>query len=1383
MTRQVFLAALSLILHSVSASPRHAHHALAITPSESTSTQDAFPSIRPNGDQSQDKVVRLSMRRRPPVMVSRVVKEDDAVLPPTRVDSVDVVGPPTPSASPSQGPVHANTTAMFKDVAYSIQMWIGTPPQMVMLDFDTGSSETWVDPPCTEMESFPPYEKLCREMGIFVPEQSNTVIDTNGTCPSHWIFYGSGETFIKYYRDKITFKDPLTFFEISSNFQLDKPVQFGVSIWAENMPAGLFGAAYGIGYNQNYSSIIDEMHAQELIQDKDFSVALGSVDEEHGEILFGGIDLGKFSGHLHPIDIASQLSRDIDGYYRYWINVTYIGVTEPGSCVSIPVTNSTFEERFLPDTGTTMTYMPAEALDGILEFFPDAESRLGYGYEVDCAHLDDEGTVDFGFGPDVTIRVPYRDFIYQMLPELDPDSPEGEVTCMLGAIPTEQFFILGDTFLRAVYAVFRQQEHKVYLAQLKECDSNVVSSHGDISQLMGDCISPLEGPPGTQPLELYGLPPPPEPISEPVPCPMISTGTYTPVTSSTATGTAFVSFGDSEPNMFPKPAIQTGNPHDTDFSKHVKFDTTTITSSSIPDSSTFRPRSVLSSRGHQAGEPGPFTNISLTIEGGHSVLPRPPGTNRPILTGSSNVWATGTSTGPRSTSTSSRLYHLTSKSRLSIIKSTSVVNTVTVPPVTLDTTTLSETTMTLVTVMTDKSTPVAESSLTAESESDCSSSSSSSLRYHHHTRSSSTPDYSSSSTSDDGFYSYSEFSFSSTSSDKSETEESTWYPFSDTTTNDKPTIIITFTETITATYTYPGSDTTTEGTFSWSTDTEITDDWPTPTSSDLWPTDSGFWSSDLWSTDTETTDDWPTATSSDLSWVWSSSDTSDTSYISFTGLPFPSSWSEEPSPTTESEAESDTVITIPVETEETVIVEMGSTTYTIVNGKTLDKSFTPSSTSESSFTTPTPTPKLSVSSVTPFLTSSTLKTSRRRSSSSSSFDLSTVPTPSSPSFSFPSPSSPSLSSTDSDTETAFSASSSPSGSFSDFSYTTDADGYITNWAWTTEAAWSTTPALTGLAWFTDFTDEVGDSTTVVVSTVSVWSTVTEGASGSSSSSSEEVSSSTTATDDSGTDVVTATVVTTVEVWSTAADDTATDFVTATVVATVTAGTATTSAAARALHPRHVAGEVPFEVMNRGETKQDSDGMVKRSDDNEGADAGDHQSAKSRATSDATDVFVQNRCRMSPCLFAMQERGNLMRAVAFCTELLLGVSHSSSSGEDRKRAAAAQIEVDAPLQPGGGKWEEDDESVISGSGNDLGRRGAELEIPRYLHAGCGVQAGELAGRGEEHGDGRDGESVSDTVESACKCLVETFDAAREEVEGSRGLSERKLDCNQESCEMN
>lgn len=63
---------------------------------------------------------------------------------------------------------------------------------------------------------------------------------------------------------------------------LPKGAQFGLAVSAQNMPSGIFGAGYGAGFNQDYNSFIDEMYEQGLIEDKDFSVALGSIGTDDG---------------------------------------------------------------------------------------------------------------------------------------------------------------------------------------------------------------------------------------------------------------------------------------------------------------------------------------------------------------------------------------------------------------------------------------------------------------------------------------------------------------------------------------------------------------------------------------------------------------------------------------------------------------------------------------------------------------------------------------------------------------------------------------------------------------------------------------------------------------------------------------------------------------------------------------------------------------------------------------------------------------------------------------------------------------------------------------------------------------------------------------------
>lgn len=299
-----------------------------------------------------------------------------------------------------------------------------------------------------------------------------------------------------------------------------------------------------------------------------------------GEVVFGGIDLNKFVGPLHPVDLARQSTKDEDGYYRYWINVTAISITPPGSCVSIPLTNSTFAEKFLPDTGTTLTYMPEDIFFSLLTFFPDARPVPSYGYVIDCSHLYEEGYMSFSF-KGITIHVPYSQFVFQV-PPIFPENKD--TVCILGAIPSGSFFILGDTFLRAAtgmpptshtrprltaVVLFRQEEHKVYLAQFADCGTHIRSSHGNLTNLVGNCNKEKHGHGDDPTLDgPYGSYPPPSETETAHSaaittagtatgfgiCKVFSSAPYTPIAISTP---EFEPDGPGWMKMFPTPPVQT----------------------------------------------------------------------------------------------------------------------------------------------------------------------------------------------------------------------------------------------------------------------------------------------------------------------------------------------------------------------------------------------------------------------------------------------------------------------------------------------------------------------------------------------------------------------------------------------------------------------------------------------------------------------------------------------------------------------------------------------------------------------------------------------------------------------------------------------------------
>lgn len=67
---------------------------------------------------------------------------------------------------------------------------------------------------------------------------------------------------------------------------------------------GALGLGWGRGVNSNYSTIVDELVDQGVMETKAFSLALGDKDGlEGGSLVLGGVDTKKFSGALQKVPV------------------------------------------------------------------------------------------------------------------------------------------------------------------------------------------------------------------------------------------------------------------------------------------------------------------------------------------------------------------------------------------------------------------------------------------------------------------------------------------------------------------------------------------------------------------------------------------------------------------------------------------------------------------------------------------------------------------------------------------------------------------------------------------------------------------------------------------------------------------------------------------------------------------------------------------------------------------------------------------------------------------------------------------------------------------------------------------------------------------------
>ncbi|KAH7369496.1 aspartic peptidase domain-containing protein [Rhexocercosporidium sp. MPI-PUGE-AT-0058] len=348
---------------------------------------------------------------------------------------------------------------------YMVEFSIGTPPQNLALSLDTGSSETWVNPQCSAAGPQANID-LCNSFPTYNPNVSSTALDFQQTTT---LSYGKGTAHIDYFSD---------------HFNLGGAVvtgqQFGVATSSSDLPVGLMGVGPGIELT-GYPIIIDTLAKQGVTNSRAFSLDLRSYESPDGAIIFGGIDTAKYSGSLEkcPIIPAAQAP---DSYPRYWIHMKSVGITKPGEVSSklyAPSSSDPLGQPVFLDSGGTLTRLPAAVVKAIIADFPGATEDGNSGlYLVDCSVGDQAGTVDFGFGNTV-INVPFSEFIWHI-----------EGICYLGVAVDDVTPVLGDTFLRAAFVVYDQDNQNLHLANAKNCGTNLVaigSGPDAVPSIVGAC--------------------------------------------------------------------------------------------------------------------------------------------------------------------------------------------------------------------------------------------------------------------------------------------------------------------------------------------------------------------------------------------------------------------------------------------------------------------------------------------------------------------------------------------------------------------------------------------------------------------------------------------------------------------------------------------------------------------------------------------------------------------------------------------------------------------------------------------------------------------------------------------------------------------------------
>lgn len=349
-----------------------------------------------------------------------------------------------PAPPPSKIPDFAAGSPLTKELvnavnAYFVDVEIGGQKQTASLD--TGSPFLWVwytkSEACTT-----DYATQCQQDGAYNPALSTHSNDTQTTFS---VQYGKGYDQGEYFTDTAAIGAAVV-----------PKLKFGVNY---GYPGdGGFSPIFGVGPNDSAdSNFAGLLKSNGVIKRNVYGLSLAeATDKTTSEISFGAINTGRFDGTLKGLSIVN------DGQDHYTVE----GSGKFGSRTLFTDQNVVF------DSGTSLTLLQSDAFSEFLGGLDDLgityHDEGGALYSMDCA---DAGKISINYnfagknivvaGEDLTIQASLIDTSYS-------DSSR----CIIGVQDGDDMNLFGDTFLRAVYTVYDNDNQLVYVAQAAHGKAN-----------------------------------------------------------------------------------------------------------------------------------------------------------------------------------------------------------------------------------------------------------------------------------------------------------------------------------------------------------------------------------------------------------------------------------------------------------------------------------------------------------------------------------------------------------------------------------------------------------------------------------------------------------------------------------------------------------------------------------------------------------------------------------------------------------------------------------------------------------------------------------------------------------------------------------------------
>lgn len=280
--------------------------------------------------------------------------------------------------------------------------------------------------------------KSCKSDACIVHDTFDRLSSTSlvGTGVSYVLNYGTGKVNGEWVTDNVAFAG----YNVNMHFLSADTLSYHFN----NYPMdGILGLARVP--EPEHPGFIHSLVNQGLLNSNTFAVNLHRMSDQtnDGSIVFGGVDPSKFSG-----------------------NITYVPTVADNSIWGISVGDAGFNGQkaglggrtAVIDTGTSYAFMPEEDAKKFYALLPEATvSEDGGSYTVPC---DTTIPAQFTFGG-VTYEVSAKDWV-------GGKNGDGSNTCTSNIYSRDASgqgsWLLGDTFLKNVYAVFDMGNNQIGFA-------------------------------------------------------------------------------------------------------------------------------------------------------------------------------------------------------------------------------------------------------------------------------------------------------------------------------------------------------------------------------------------------------------------------------------------------------------------------------------------------------------------------------------------------------------------------------------------------------------------------------------------------------------------------------------------------------------------------------------------------------------------------------------------------------------------------------------------------------------------------------------------------------------------------------------------------------